>query len=132
MAMTAAAIAAPIRSARPSRQISSLDHAVRPYRLNWARKDIPAASDRLDDRGLARIGLDLSPEPADLHVDAAVKRRARPPLREIEQLVPRQHALGPRDEGHEQVELAAGDVDDRAAGARNTRPAGSKRHPLNS
>ena len=39
---------------------------------------------------------------------------ARPALCEIEQLVSGENASGARDEGEQQVELAAGDVDDRA------------------
>ena len=55
------------------------------------------------------------------------------PLREIEQLVAGQHASGARDEGEQQVELAAGDVDDRAARrAQDASCAGSSRHPSNS
>ncbi len=125
------------RDADPGGQAETRNRSVAsrrlPCRLHLTGEDISAASDGLDDRRFARIDLDLSPETADLHVDAAVKRGARPPLREIEQLVSGEHALGAQPqrpgEGRSSPLVTSTTA---PAGDRRTRAAGSSRHPLNS
>ena len=63
-----------------------------------------------------RIGLDLAPDAAHQHVDAALERAGISALGEVEQAVARQHPARPFAEGLQQVELGAGHRDERAGG----------------
>src|SRR5262245_16114924 len=63
------------------------------------------------------IALELAPQPAHQHVDAALEGASAAPLREIEQLIAREDAPGPFTERLQQVELGPGDDNARAIGA---------------
>ena len=53
----------------------------------------------------------LAPQPADEHINGSVQRVACTALREIKQLVARQHTAGPIEEDTQQVELGCGQFD---------------------
>src|SRR6266481_7180045 len=88
----------------------------RRYRFDPWREQVTAGTNRLDDRGVLRIGLDLAPDAAHQHVDAALERAGISALGEVEQAVARQHPARPFAEGLQQVELGAGHRDERAGG----------------
>ena len=66
-------------------------------------------------RALA-IGLDLAPQPADLHVDAAVEGVVALAVGQVDQLVAGENALGVFKKHYQQVELATGQRDHDALG----------------
>src|SRR5688572_8487296 len=78
-------------------------------------EQIPAVADRLDDHRELRVGLDLSAKPHDLHVDAAIEQDARATASEIQQLFAAQDDLRMLDKGLQQLELAAGQLDQLSA-----------------
>ena len=61
--------------------------------------------DRLDDLRLRRIALDLFAEPRHANVDAAVEGLPVASMRQIQQLVARQHLVGVSGKGVQQVKL---------------------------
>src|SRR5260370_14534436 len=63
-----------------------------------------------------RVGLDLPPQPEDLHVDRAVVDLRAVEPREIEQLLAREHALRRRAQRLQPVELAQAELDALAFG----------------
>ena len=65
------------------------------------------------------LAAELRAQPADLDVDRAVQAAEGPVAREVEELVARQHPRRPLDEGQQQVELAAGEVDHGAVRAQH-------------
>jgi hypothetical protein len=84
--------------------------------LNRCCEDVPAAADGLDEFRPTRVLFYLAPQPADLVVHAAVEGGRLAAAREIEKLVPAEHALRVLDEGDQELELAGGQVDAEALG----------------
>src|SRR5262249_13379288 len=74
-------------------------------------EEIAGAADRLDEMRFFGVCLDLPAQPGDPDIDAAVERLRRLAVREIQQLIARQDAVGVRDEGLQQVEFHAGQAD---------------------
>src|SRR5262249_32465964 len=73
--------------------------------------------DGLDQARLFRVGLDLAPEPADHHVDAAVERDIAPAGHGVQQKVAAQRPAGAAHEFAQKGELAARQSDRLAGGA---------------
>ena len=65
--------------------------------------------------------LDLAAQAPNLHVDRAVVDLVVVQAREPEDLVAREHALGRGEESSQEIELAVGERDVRAAGAERRR-----------
>src|SRR3546814_19696590 len=72
------------------------------------RVDVAGAAHGLDDLRLGRIALDLAADAGDADVDAAVEGLPVAIVREVQELVAGQHAVGVVRAGLQQVELPAG------------------------
>src|SRR3954470_23515465 len=72
---------------------------------HWRREQIAAGPDRLDERRLARVLLDLLTQAADQDVDAALIGSGDAPLRKIEQLVARENPARTLAKGVQEIDL---------------------------
>src|SRR6185503_6506001 len=75
------------------------------------REQVTAGPDRPDELRFTWVALNLLPQAAHQHVDAALVRPRDAPLREVEKLVARQHPAGAFAKGVQEVELGSRDRD---------------------
>src|SRR5215472_7115743 len=73
--------------------------------LRRAGEFIAQAGDREDQARRLRVSLDLAPQAADQHVDAAVEGRRLPPGNRVQQMVPAEHPARCAQEGQQQGKL---------------------------
>ena len=71
-------------------------------------KTIAATAHCLNELGIARVRLDLAPQPADLIVDRAIKQMRGAPLHKIEQQIAIHHLLRIVEQRTQQPELGGG------------------------
>src|SRR6185437_4679052 len=98
---------APARDAgRPGSAVAAASYAP-----HLGRKRIAAAPNRLDQLRLARIAFELLAQTADVIVDAPLERAEITMLRQIEQLVAREHAPWMGNQRKQQIVLAGRERD---------------------
>src|SRR5260221_10772823 len=97
----------------PERGISSARRGCRNSvnRLDGEAEHVACAALGPDIARLGRIGFDLAPQPADLHVDGAVEDLVVVQPRKVQQLVSGENTLRRCKQRHEQAELAVGERD---------------------
>src|SRR3954463_1107274 len=76
-----------------------------------AGKQVADAADRLQDLRAAAVVAELRAQARHVDVDRAIEAELRGALRQIEQLLARQHATGPLRERAEDRELVRGHLD---------------------
>src|SRR5260221_11978639 len=85
-------------------------------RLDGEAEHVACAALGPDIARLGRIGFDLAPQPADLHVDGAVEDLVVVQPRKVQQLVPSENALGRGEQDREEIEFCIAERDLTAVG----------------
>jgi hypothetical protein len=96
--------------------------------LHIRRENITRAAHGLDQARMLGIGLDLPAQPRDQIVYGPVERRPVLAFQQVHDVIARQHAVRPFDEGFEKVELAGGEIAG-FAGRANQTPAADIEDP---